>query len=50
MSLRLHGLGRILGGARYRGAVEAGRLGGRIEEFTAASLGRTTAHPAIGPS
>ena len=50
MSLRLHGLGRILGAPRYRNAAEAARLGERIKEFTAASLGRTTARPAIGPA
>ena len=50
VSLRLHGLGRILGAPRYRGAAEAARLGARIEAFTAASLGRTTARPSIGPA
>lgn len=50
VSLRLLGLGRILGSTRYRGAVEAARLGDAIESFTAASLAHTTARPAIGPA
>jgi hypothetical protein len=50
VSQRLLGLGRILGSSRYRGAVEAARLGERIESFTAASLAHTTARPAIGPA
>ncbi|MGI9004367.1 MAG: hypothetical protein ACR2GH_22400 [Pseudonocardia sp.] len=49
ISLRLLGLGRIIGSPRYRGAVEATRLGESIESFTAASLAHTTARPAIGP-
>jgi len=48
VSQRLLGLGRILGASRYRSAVEATRLGERIESFTAASLAHTTARPAIG--
>jgi len=48
VSQRLLGLGRILGSSRYRSAVEATRLGERIESFTAASLAHTTARPAIG--
>ena len=50
VSQRLLGLGRILGLSRYRGAVEATRLGESIESFTAASLAHTTARPAIGPA
>lgn len=48
VSQRLLGLGRILGSSRYRGAVEATRLGESIESFTATSLAHTTARPAIG--
>jgi hypothetical protein len=50
VSQRLLGLGRILGSSRYRGAVEATRLGESIESFTATSLAHTTARPAIGPA
>ena len=50
VSLRLQGLGRILGAPRYRAAAEATRLGEAIEDFTAASLANTTARPAIGPA
>lgn len=49
VSLRLHVLGRMLGAPRFRSAVEATRLGEAIESFTAASLAKTTARPAIGP-
>lgn len=49
LALRLHGLGRILGAPRYRSAAEATRLAEQIEGFTAASLSRTTARPAIAP-
>ncbi|MTD57145.1 hypothetical protein [Amycolatopsis pithecellobii] len=44
---RLHGLGRLLGTTRYRGAVEAGPIGEAIEDFTAASLARVAARPAL---
>lgn len=47
---RLLALGRLISAPRFKGAVEAARLGDNIEEFTAASLGRTTARPAIEPS
>ncbi|WP_051580145.1 hypothetical protein [Pseudonocardia acaciae] len=47
---RLLTLGRLVGAPRFRGAIEAAQLGENIEEFTAGSLGRTTARPAIGPS
>jgi hypothetical protein len=50
VSQRLLGLGRLLGVPRFLGAIEAQRLGESIEEFTAASLARTTARPAIGPA
>lgn len=48
VSQRLLGLGRIIGLPRNRGALESARLGEAIESFTAASLARTTARPAIG--
>lgn len=48
VSQRLLALGRLVGAPRFRGAIEAGRLGENIEAFTAASLARTTARPAIG--
>ena len=48
VSQRMLGLGRLLGGNRYRGAVEARRVGEGIESFTAASLSRTTSHRSIG--
>jgi hypothetical protein len=47
LNQRLLQLGRVLGQSRYRGAVEANRLGGDIEEFTAQALARSTARPAI---
>lgn len=47
---RLLGLGRIVSLPRNRGAVEANRLGESIELFTATSLARTTARPAIESS
>ncbi|GDY33951.1 hypothetical protein [Gandjariella thermophila] len=47
LSRRLAILAHALGSTRYRGAVEARRLGEQIEEFTAASLARITARPAI---
>jgi len=50
ISQRLLGLGRTLSSSRYRGTVEATRLGESIESFTAASLAHTTARPAIGPA
>ncbi len=46
---RLHALARVLGTSRYRGAVEANYLGQAIEDFTAISLGRTTAMRALNP-
>jgi transcriptional regulator with XRE-family HTH domain len=44
---RLITLTHALGGTRYRGAVEARRLGEQIEDFTAASLAKIAARPAI---
>lgn len=41
LSRRLTNLGRILGTVRYRGAVEAARIGEAIEDFTAGSLAQT---------
>ncbi len=38
LSRRLTSLGRVLGTVRYRGAVEAARIGEAIEDFTAGSL------------
>lgn len=50
LSSRLTSLSRMLGTARYREAVEAGRIGEAIEDFTAHSLARVTARPAITPN
>lgn len=47
IALRLHALSRVLGTARYRGAVEALQLGAAIEDFTAVSLSRTTGMRAL---
>jgi hypothetical protein len=47
LSLRMQGLGRILGTSRYRGATEARRLGEAIEGFAESSLARATATRAI---
>ncbi|MYW91650.1 hypothetical protein G3I59_13805 [Amycolatopsis rubida] len=44
---RLSALGRMLGQTRYRGAIEAAHIGEDIEDFTAASLARMTARPAL---
>jgi hypothetical protein len=44
---RLTTLGRVLGSARYRGAVEAGRLGEAIEDFTAHSRPRSATRAII---
>jgi len=41
LSRRLTSLGRVLGTVRYRGAVEAARIGEAIEDFTAGSLAQT---------
>jgi hypothetical protein len=38
---RLYGLGRLLTTPRYRGAIEATRLGEQNEDFTASSLARS---------
>lgn len=46
---RLLDLRRLVRAPSYRKAVEAQRLGERIEEFTVVSLGRTTARLAIAP-
>ncbi|MEO6085989.1 MAG: hypothetical protein ABIQ18_23050 [Umezawaea sp.] len=47
LNRRLLGLGHMLSGARYRHAVEAGRLGEMIEDFTSLSLARSSVRPAI---
>ncbi|MBB5801510.1 tetratricopeptide (TPR) repeat protein [Saccharothrix ecbatanensis] len=47
LNLRLLNLGHMLGGTRFRGAVEAGRLGERIEDFAALSPARSSTRPAI---
>jgi hypothetical protein len=47
LSQRMQGLGRILGTSRYRGAVEASRLGEAIESFADSSLARATATRSI---
>lgn len=46
---RLTRLGGVLGAGRFRGAVEAGRLGEAIEAFAERSLPRTTPRRAIAP-
>ncbi|MGH3810730.1 MAG: hypothetical protein ACRDRU_29765 [Pseudonocardiaceae bacterium] len=43
---RLTSLGRMLGSARYRDAVEASRIGNAIEDFTARSATRALINPA----
>ena len=48
VSLRLLAIGHLVGAPRFRGSIEARRLGENIEDFAAASLARTTARPAIG--
>lgn len=47
LNRRLLNLDHMLGGARYRGAVEARRLGERIEDFTALSPARSSTRTAI---
>lgn len=47
---RLTNLGRVLGSARYRDAVEAGRIGDAIEDFTARSIPRSTTRAIINPA
>jgi hypothetical protein len=47
LNQRLTQLGRVLGQSRYRGAIEANRLRGDIEDFTAQALARSTDRPAI---
>lgn len=44
---RLTGLGRLVGTSRYRGAIEARRIGDAVENFTVHSLPRTVAQRAI---
>lgn len=44
---RLTNLGRVLGSARYRGAVEAGRIEEAIEDFTARNLPRSATRALI---
>jgi hypothetical protein len=46
LTLRLTSLGRMLGSARYRDAVEAGRIGDAIEDFTALRATRAIINPA----
>jgi hypothetical protein len=48
ISRRLTNLGRILGMSQFQGAIEVARLSEAIEDFTAFSLARVTARPAIG--
>lgn len=50
VSQRLLGLNRILGTAKFRGAVEANRMADAIEDFATGSLSRATSARAIGPS
>jgi hypothetical protein len=50
MTRRLTSLGRMLGSARYRDAVEAGRLGDAIEDFTTRSLPRNATRVIINPT
>ena len=50
MSRRLTSLGRMLGSARYRDAVEAGRIGDAIEDFTTRSLPRNATRAIINPA
>ncbi|MGH3801432.1 MAG: hypothetical protein ACRDTD_15115 [Pseudonocardiaceae bacterium] len=47
---RLTNLGRVLGSARYRDAVEAGRIGEVIEHVTARSLPRSATRAIINPA
>ncbi len=47
---RLTNLGRVLGSARYRDAVEAGRIGEAIEHFTTGSLPRSATRAIIDPA
>jgi len=47
---RLTSLGRMLGSARYRDAVEASRIGDAIEDFTARSLPRNATRAIINPA
>jgi hypothetical protein len=47
---RLTNLGRMLGSARYRDAVEAGRIKDAIEDFTARSLSQTVTRAIINPA
>ncbi len=44
---RLSTLGHMLGTTKFRGAIEANRMGEAIEDFTGHSLARTTTRPAI---
>jgi hypothetical protein len=47
---RLTSLGRMLGSARYRDAVEASRIGDAIEDFTTRSLPRNATRAIINPT
>ncbi|HKR48438.1 MAG TPA: hypothetical protein VJT72_02455 [Pseudonocardiaceae bacterium] len=47
---RLTNLGRMLGSARYRDAVEADRIGEAIEHFTARSVPRSATRTIINPA
>ncbi len=47
LSRRMLALGRLVGTARYRGSIEAGRIGEAVEDFASTSLARTTSTKAI---
>ncbi len=50
LTRRLTSLGRVLSTTRYRDAVEAGRIGDAIEDFTARSLPRNATRAIINPT
>jgi hypothetical protein len=50
LTRRLTSLGRMLGSARYRDAIEAGRIGDAIEDFTTRSLPRNAIRAIINPT
>ena len=47
---RLTSLGRMLSTVRYRDAIEAGRIGDAIEDFTTRGLPRSATRPIIDPA
>jgi hypothetical protein len=49
LARRLLNLGRLLGTAKYRGAIEATRVGEAIEDFASNSLARSASRRVIGP-